>query len=60
MNWKLTQNAIGEAQIDNFRDGEDLRRGFSLLRELARDNASLTEISPGVWSSRKRAEEREL
>jgi hypothetical protein len=28
---------------------EDLRRGFSLLRELAASDDAMVEIAPGVW-----------
>lgn len=56
MNWKLTQAAIGQPEIDTFREedeSEDLRLGFSLLAELARSDETLVEIAPGVWRHSK-------
>lgn len=63
MNWKLTQAAIGRPEIDTFHDEdspEDLRRGFSLLAELARADETLVEIAPGVWRHSKSAGETAL
>lgn len=53
MRWYLTQAAIGEPEIDVREDDEDLRLGYSLLRELARSDETLIEIEPGVWRHSK-------
>lgn len=52
MNWKLTQRLVdGDPVVEDwFRDDhEDLRLGFSLMRELAESDHTLVEIAPGVW-----------
>lgn len=50
MNWKLTQAAIGEPEIDQWgEEGENLALGFSFLRALAEHDETLVEIAPGVW-----------
>ncbi|MET8152579.1 hypothetical protein ACIBSW_27585 [Actinoplanes sp. NPDC049668] len=48
MRWYLTQKVVGEPEID-VRDDEDLTFGYSIMRELARRDATLVEIAPGVW-----------
>ena len=51
MNWKLTQAAGGEPQVDDWSgvdQEEDLSVGFGLIHALAGDFA-LSEIRPGVW-----------
>lgn len=50
MKWKLTQQAIGQAEIDMWDDDEDLTLGFSLMRALS-EEFGLREIGPGLWSS---------
>lgn len=50
MNWKLTQQAIGEPEIDQWEDQEeDLAVGYSMMRALAESDHTLVEIEPGVW-----------
>ena len=49
MRWYLTQKAVGEPEIDVRDDDEDLTLGYSIMRELARSDATLVEIAPGVW-----------
>jgi hypothetical protein len=50
VNWKLTQSAIGEPEVDMFRDDpdEDLAAGYTMLRALAEAGESAREIAPGV------------
>lgn len=47
--WPLTAAAAeaGQPVLDD--DDEDLRRGYSLLAELARADETLVELQPGVW-----------
>lgn len=52
MNWKLTRDAIGRPVIDVFND-EDLTWGMNLLRELARNDDSLTEVEEGRFIAEK-------
>jgi hypothetical protein len=51
VNWKLTQQAIGESQVEDWsdQDHEDLTLGYTLLRALAESDHTLVEIAPGVW-----------
>jgi hypothetical protein len=56
MNWKLTQQAIGEPEIDEWDTEEEPKRGYSLLRELAQSDHTLVEIAPGMWWRGKDAE----
>lgn len=57
MNWKLTQAAIGEPEIDEWGIQEEPELGYSMLRELARSERTLVEIAPGVWRQSKDAED---
>lgn len=50
MNWRLTRDARGEPMVE-IRD-EPLRRR-SVIRELALQDASLTELEDGVWYAEK-------
>lgn len=60
MNWRLTRDAIGDPYIEcrDTDETEDLRRGFSLMRELAMSDDTLYEIEPGVWRQHKPDNER--
>lgn len=53
MRWYLTQKVVGEPEIDVRDDDEDLTLGYSIMRELARSDATLVEIAPGVWRHAK-------
>lgn len=54
MKWYLTQQCMGEPEIDIREDDEDLTLGFSLLRALAEDPRSgLHEIRPGLFIEAK-------
>jgi hypothetical protein len=60
MDWKLTRDAIGRPAIDTFHvdPDEDLRRGYSLMRELAEADEQAEEIAPGIYVFRKSSDER--
>lgn len=58
MRWYLTQKIVGKPEID-VRDDEDLTLGYSIMRELARSDATLVEIAPGVWRQSKTDDVRE-
>lgn len=61
MNWRLTQNAIGEPEIDyRTPEDEDLALGYSLLRALAEHDRTMIEVSPGVWRVSKPEPGREV
>lgn len=60
MRWYLTQKIVGEPEIDVRDDDEEgLTLGYSIMRELARSDATLVEIAPGVWQQSKTADVRE-
>lgn len=60
MRWYLTQKVVGEPEIDTRDDDEDLTLGcYSIMRELARSDATLVEIAPGVWRQSKTDDVRE-
>lgn len=60
MKWYLTQAAGGEPEIDVREEDEDLRLGYSMLRELAAMDHGLQEVEPGVWWQAKESGSREL
>jgi hypothetical protein len=45
MRWYLTREVVGEPEIDVRDDDGDLTLGYSIMRELARSDATLVEIA---------------
>lgn len=62
MDWKLTRDAQGEPEIDNFHydPDEDLTLGYAYMRALALVETGGTEIRPGVWCFSKSSDEKML
>lgn len=59
MDWKLTRSLMGEPEIVVL-DDEDLTFGYSLLRELARQDRSMHRLDDGVYLVEKTHPTREV
>lgn len=52
MNWRLTRDRVGRPVVQQRYD-EDTAWPANLLREMARDDPTMTELADGVWRVEK-------